>query len=122
MASKRILVVEDDPRRRRWIIFHLSHQLEEKPYLLEAADGRRAIALALHEKPDLILLDDGLPELPGTTVCQELKLDPETAPIKILLMTAWHRRIPALLKADAYLEKPIDPGELLREVERLLKG
>ena len=122
MASKRILVVEDEPSQRRWILSHLSCQLEEKPYLLEAADGRRAIALALHEKPDLILLDDSLPGLPGTTVCHELKRDPETAPIKVLLMTAWHRRLPARLKADAYLDKPVDPGELLRKVERLLKG
>ncbi len=81
MAGKRILVVEADPHQRRWIISHLSTALREKPYLLEAADGRQGIALALHERPDLIVLDDSLPELRRAAVCYEPKQDSETAPI-----------------------------------------
>jgi CheY-like chemotaxis protein len=121
MASKRILVAESDDELRTMLTLLLTRHLAEKPILFEAADGREAIALALHEKPDLIVLDETLPKLQGTTVCHELKMDPETAPIKILMLTGWHRRMPYLLKADAYLDKPIDPGELLRKVERLLK-
>jgi two-component system alkaline phosphatase synthesis response regulator PhoP len=121
MASRRILVVEDNPHQRRRILYTLGRHLEGKPYLLEAADGRQAIALALHEKPDLILLDDSLPELSGTTVCQELKRDPETAPIKIVLLTVWDTRILDQHQADAYLAKPYNSGELLRMVEWILK-
>ena len=121
MPSKRILVAESDAELRTMLALTLARHLAEKPILFEAADGREAIALALHEQPDLIVLDETLPKLLGTTVCHELKVDPETAPIKILLMTAWHRRMPPLLKADACLDKPVDPRELLRKVERLLK-
>ena len=122
MAGKRILVAEGDARLRTMLTLLLARHLADKPTLFDAADGRQAIAVALHEKPDLILLDDGLPGLSGTSVGHELRRDPETAPIKILLMRAWHRIPPARLQADAYLEKPIDPGELVREVERLLEG
>jgi CheY-like chemotaxis protein len=120
MARKRILVVEDDARQRGWMTSTLA-QLEEQPYLLEATDGREAIAVALHEKPDLILLDDSLPELSGTTVCQELKKDPETAPIKVVLLTVWGTKLLDQHQADAYLAKPYNSGELLRMVEWILK-
>jgi CheY-like chemotaxis protein len=120
MASKRILVVEDDPRQRRWITSTLT-QLAQKPYLLEAADGRQAIALALHEHPDLIVLDDSLPELSGATVCHELKKDSETASIKVVLLMARDTRIRGGFWADACLTKPYDSGELLRTVEQLLQ-
>ncbi len=120
MAGKKILVVEDDPRQRRWITSHLSRLLQEKPYLFGAADGRQGIALALHEKPDLIVLDDSLPRLSGTLVCQELKRDPETAPIKVILLMVRETRASYWFGADAYLSKPYDGGQLLSTVEQLL--
>ena len=120
MAGKRILVVEDDPRQRRHLTFLLA-QLAEKPYLLEATDGREAIAIALHEKPDLILLDDSLPALSGATVCRELKIDSETAAIKVILLLGRDTNTRGWLAADACLNKPYDSGELVRTVERLLK-
>jgi DNA-binding response OmpR family regulator len=120
MAGKRILVVEDDPRQRRWITSHLGGLLRERPYLFEATDGRQAIALALHEKPDVIILDDSLPQLSGTLVCQELKRDSETAPIKVIVLMVHGTRASHWFGADAYLSKPYDGGELVRTVERLL--
>ena len=122
MAGKKILVIEDDPRQRRWITTHLGRLQGGKPYLLEAEDARKGIALALHEKPDLIVLDDSLPRLSGTVVCQELKRDPETAPIKIVLLMVRETRRNEWFGADAYLSKPYDAGELLSTAERLLQA
>jgi twitching motility two-component system response regulator PilH len=119
MAGKRILVVEDDPRQRRWITSHLSGLLRERPYLFEATDGRQGIALALHERPDLIVLDDSLPTLRGGKVCHELKKDPETAAIKVVLLTVQDTLV-GRFSADACLGKPYDAYELVRTVERLL--
>ena len=121
MAGKRILVVEDDPRQLRWITSHLSRLLHEKPYLFEAADGRQGIALALHEKPDLIVLDDSLPALSGATVCSELKHDLETAAIKVILLLGRDANTRGWLSADACLNKPYEADELVWTVERLLK-
>ncbi len=120
MASKRILVVEDDPRQLRWITSHLGGLLRERPYLFEATDGRQGIALALHERPDLIVLDDSLPTLGGGKVCHELKKDPETAAIKVVLLTVKDTQLVGRFSADACLAKPYDGGELVRTVERLL--
>jgi CheY-like chemotaxis protein len=121
MAGKRILVVEDDPRQRRWITSHLSGLLRERPDLFEATDGRQGIALALHERPDLIVLDDSLPTLSGGKVCHELKKDPETAAIKVVLLTVKDTQFVGRFSADACLAKPYDGAELVRTVERLLK-
>ncbi len=115
-----ILIADDDQHARSYLRSALLHQLPRTVQVLEAETGRQVIQLALRESPDLVLLDDTLPELDGYTVCRELKKDPETATIKVLLMTVRDARTARLTGADAALLKPCGPGELLATVRQLL--
>lgn len=92
--------------------------------LITAGTGTKALDLARTEHPDLILLDVGLPELSGYQVCRALKSDPETAAIRVVMLTARAGPADQLLAAeagaDAYLTKPFSPGELLVAVMSFL--
>src|SRR5690349_9321490 len=80
-----VAIVEDDECTRevfRTILEHVGHQV------VEAADGRQAIIMVRERMPDLILLDLGLPGLDGRSVAAELKADPRTARLPIIVVTA----------------------------------
>src|SRR5688572_13912365 len=84
-TPRRILVVDDDASVR--MVLQLA--FETTPYDVSAAeDGEGALALARTSRPDLMLLDIGMPGLDGLEVCRRLKSDPATARIKIVLLTA----------------------------------
>ena len=93
--------------------------------LITAGTGTKALDLARAERPDLVLLDVGLPELNGYQVCKALKTDPATASIQVVMLTARagpaDQRLAAAAGADAYLTKPFSPGELLVAVMSLLR-
>src|SRR5687767_3931265 len=95
-----ILIADDDQRARRYLHLALIRQLPRTVQVLEAETGRQVIQLDLHEQLDLILLDDSLRELDGYTVCLELKRDPGTAMIKVLLMTVSDARWARAAGAD----------------------
>jgi two-component system alkaline phosphatase synthesis response regulator PhoP len=85
---------------------------------------------ARKEKPDAIILDVMMPDKDGYEVCKELKADPEYSDIPILLLTAvvskisstsYTHRMGMETEADDYVDKPVEPSELARLVERLLK-
>jgi two-component system, cell cycle response regulator DivK len=83
---KTILQIEDNHANRVLV----ERVLEPHPYrLLHAADGETGVALALEEKPDLILVDMGLPDVDGQTVVTLLKQIPEMENIPIVAITAW---------------------------------
>ena len=115
-----ILIADDDPHARSSLRSTLLHQFPPTVQVLEAETGRQVIQFALHAPLDLILLDDSLPELDGYTVCLELKRDPETAAIKVLLMAVSEARRARRAGADGVLLKPFGPGELLATVRQLL--
>ena len=81
---KKILFIEDEPTLQKTIGEVLS---QEGFSVLEALDGEEGILTAKREKPDLILLDLILPKKNGFEVLAELKKDPETANIKIIVLT-----------------------------------
>lgn len=92
--------------------------------LLAAGTGTQALELARTERPDLVLLDVGLPEMNGHQVCRALKNDPETAAIRVVMLTARagpaDQQLAVDAGADAYLTKPFSPAELLATVQSLL--
>ncbi|RIK83011.1 MAG: two-component system response regulator [Planctomycetota bacterium] len=90
-----------------------------------AVDGRDALDKVASFKPDLILLDVMMPKLSGFEVCTQLKNDPATRGIMILMVTALNelgdieRAVDA--GTDDFLSKPVNKLELLKRVENMLK-
>ncbi|HTX36591.1 MAG TPA: ATP-binding protein [Bryobacteraceae bacterium] len=83
--KEKVLVVDDDDLSR----YLIRHTLREFPCaILEAADSHEALQLMRHEKPDLITLDLGLPGLSGFDLLDELKADPRTQHIPVVVITS----------------------------------
>jgi two-component system, OmpR family, KDP operon response regulator KdpE len=114
-----ILVVDDEPRYVRWI----SVNLRASGYrVLTAADGHTALDLTAGERPDLVLLDIGLPVLDGLEVCRRIR-EFSTVPIVMLTAKAGEADKVAGLDAgaDDYLPKPFGPPELMARVRAILR-
>lgn len=112
-----ILVVEDDLRARELLHFTLSrggYRVED------ALDGEEAIAKAKQLQPSLITLDILLPKKDGWEVLQELKKDPQTQDIPVVIISIVdNKELGFSLGAADYLIKPVDREELLRRLGRL---
>jgi two-component system KDP operon response regulator KdpE len=117
--APRVLVVEDDPAIRRAIVA----QLRAEGYdVVEAADGREALAIARKDKPDLILTDLAMPVLDGFTLITTLRKT-ITTPIVVLSVRGGETdRVRALdLGADDFVSKPFSVAELLARVRAQLR-
>jgi CheY-like chemotaxis protein len=117
-----ILIVDDDSDFRT--VTGLS--LSGKGYkVLEASGGREAINLAQQAQPDLILLDILMPGLDGYEACRQIKTNPATSHIPIIVLTAVSdpaaRHKAQQAGADDCVAKPVMPQELHERVERLLQ-
>ena len=92
--------------------------------ILHAANGEATLAVARREHPDLILLDWRMPGKNGIEVARELRAEPATADIPIVMLTAMgseeDRRLGFELGVRAYLVKPFSPLVLLECVQELL--
>jgi CheY-like chemotaxis protein len=119
----RTLLVVDDHREVRGL---LERTLARKDYkMLGAGSGQEALTLARHEKPDLIIMDIGMPgPVNGIQATQILKSHPETRHTKVIVLTGrGDARAPedaAKAGADAFISKPFSPLDLLRKIEELL--
>jgi DNA-binding response OmpR family regulator len=119
----RILVVDDHPPIVRLLQRELVAEAHE---VLTAATGEEALQKARHEQPDLMVLDVMMPGKSGFEVLQELKADPKTQAIIVVMLTA--RDQPSdisyglQLGADWYLTKPFRPGEVGILARRFLEG
>ena len=117
-----LLIAEDDP-----LLMPLLKATFRNSGLrvITAGTGTQALDLARTERPDLMLLDVGLPEMNGYEVCQAIKTDPQTAVIRVVMLTARagpaDQGLAAEAGADAYLTKPFSPAELLDAVRSLLR-
>lgn len=118
-----VLVVEDEDN----IALALDYLMTREGYTHDrVANGGDAMARIRAMRPDLVLLDVMLPEMSGYEICQAVRLDPELADIKILMMTARgsaiERKKGLALGADGFISKPFELAELRSEVRRLLEG
>jgi two-component system KDP operon response regulator KdpE len=104
------LIVDDEPQIRRVVRNSLAEMADR---IIEASTGRDAIDLAAAERPELIVLDLGLPDLGGEAVCREIR-QWSTAPIIVLSARHSDQEKVALLDAgaDDYITKPFSPPEL----------
>ncbi len=116
MSEKRILLVEDEQGNID-VVQNILEVMFNQHTLLIARDGHEAIKLAYEEKPDLILMDLGLPKLDGWEVTRSLKSNEKFRDIPILAITA-HAMIGDREKAlaagcDDYFAKPIEVDEFV---------
>ena len=121
MPKFKVLLADDDPGLRRLVGTTLGTDDFE---LFHASDGDQALAVARSEKPDIILLDVNMPKKSGLEVCRELKLSPETAAVKVVMLTASgsdaDKSQAAQAQADDYFVKPFSPVALLNKIYDLL--
>ena len=119
--ERRILLVEDNEDNRAVYATILRHHGFA---VIEAADGGEAIARAVDERPDVILLDISLPDQDGWQVARTLRSTAETKAVRIVALTAHalpeNRQRARHEGFDGYLAKPCDPRAVLAEVRRLL--
>lgn len=117
-----ILIVEDEPP----LVELLRYNLEKEGYLVDVAeDGAAALERVRGSTPDLIILDWMLPELSGIEVCRQLRADPDTKEVPVIMLTARGEeadRLKGLASgADDYVVKPFSPAELLARVRAVLR-
>lgn len=116
-----ILLVEDDADSRsiyRTILEYVDFRV------LEAGDAETGLHIARTERPDLVLMDIGLPSMDGWEATRLLKEDPDTAKIVVVALTA-HARVADQQRAKSlgfehFLAKPVTPRHVLAEVQRIL--
>jgi two-component system KDP operon response regulator KdpE len=116
-----VLIADDEPQIRRVLRNALSTD-PPTTRVIEAATGREAIDLAAAERPALIVLDIGLPDVSGLEVCKEIR-HWSSAPIIVLSARHSDQEKVAMLDAgaDDYITKPFSPSELQARVRAQLR-
>jgi two-component system, OmpR family, alkaline phosphatase synthesis response regulator PhoP len=120
---KKILAVDDEKHIVRLVQVNLERQGYE---VITASDGKEALEKVASEHPDLLVLDVMMPYMDGFEVLQNLRRNPETREIPVIMLTAkaqdadvfrgWQSGV------DCYLTKPFNPMELITFVKRIFKS
>jgi CheY-like chemotaxis protein len=120
--DKPILVVDDEPHIRR--VTELSMKPLGRRVLL-ASDGHEALAIARREKPCVILLDHIMPNMDGKNALSELKNDPDTCDIPVVILSARGQlavgQYSGFETASLFVTKPFSPTMLRQEIQRLIQ-
>jgi putative two-component system response regulator len=121
MARMKILLADDQDRVRQLVAATLGSAQWE---LLYARDGEEALRLAREQQPQVVLLDVTMPKLDGFEVCRQLKSDPATRGMAVVILTALRdeeSRIKGnLAGADEYFVKPFSPLALVSRLQELM--
>lgn len=122
MARQTILIVEDEPS----LVDVLSYNLEKEGFeVLVATDGRAGLDRARTALPDLVVLDLMLPIVDGLEVCAQLRSDPRTRGIRVLMLTARSEETDEVvgfsMGADDYVTKPFKVRPLVHRIKALLR-
>lgn len=121
MEKKTILVVDDTEWNRDLIV----QLLEDEYTVLQAIDGEQGVRAAEQNKPDLILMDLGMPVMDGWEATRKIKSNDALKRIPIIAVTS-HAMVGDEIEArkagcDDYLPKPIDEVELLKKIKKFLQ-
>ncbi|OQY23763.1 MAG: hypothetical protein B6I35_03040 [Anaerolineaceae bacterium 4572_32.2] len=116
-----ILLIEDDPMTSRLVELTLTHAGYQ---VVLVSDGPRGIEMAQADPPDLILLDLMLPGPDGFAVLTQLRAEPRTADVPVVVISSKSqladKQIASTIGASAYLTKPYKRSELLQTISSLL--
>jgi two-component system cell cycle response regulator DivK len=120
MDKKTILVVDDTDWNRDLLV----QLLEEEYTVLQAVDGEQGVKITQDEKPDLILMDLGMPVMDGWEATRRIKANDALKQIPIIAVTS-HAMVGDEIDArkagcDDYLPKPIDEDLLLQKIKKFL--
>jgi len=122
MPDAKLLLVEDDAALAELLSWNFK---KEEYDVLQTADGEEALLLVKEHRPDVILLDWMIENLSGIEVCRQLRREPETSNIPIIMLTARGEeedKIRGLdTGADDYVTKPFSPRELIARVKAVLR-
>lgn len=121
MTKKKILFADDEKSIRKL----LEVRLKKNNYDVILADGGvEALAKVKSEKPDLVILDVGMPDKNGYLVCNEIKADADLKHIPVIIFSSWVKNKDKDEDgvADAYIAKPLDPELLMGKIEELLQS
>ena len=121
--AKKILAVDDEKHIVRLVQVNLERQGYE---VITASDGKEALQKVEDERPDLVVLDVMMPYMDGFEVLQNLRRNPSTREIPVIMLTAkaqdadvfkgWQSGV------DCYLTKPFNPMELIAFVKRIFSS
>ncbi len=121
MAKNKILIVEDEESLLRLESILLTSKGYE---VVAASNGLQALEVFKNEKPDLVLLDIMLPELDGFEVCRQIKANPATEAIPVIMVTAKKTGDDMTrgeqVGADWYITKPFKSAMVLETIQRFL--
>lgn len=121
MEKRKILIVDDDPDLRRGLNLRLRANQYDTVY---ATDGFTAMSMAQKERPDLIILDIGLPAGDGFVVLERLQQAAALSTIPVIVLTArdpqGNRERILKAGATAFFQKPADNAELLDAIQAAL--
>jgi len=119
--SKKVLIVDDEPNIVLSVEFLMQREGHE---VVTAGDGQEAMDVLAAARPDLMILDVMMPRNNGFEVCAEVRADPATSGMPILMLTAKGREAEMKkglsLGADAYITKPFSTHDLVTKVNELL--
>ena len=120
--TSRVLIIEDEPDIRKTIDYNLSKESYEVIQAASIEEGEKAIA---SNKIDVIILDLMLPDGSGLTLCRDIKSEPSTKNIPVIILTAKTEEVDRVvgfeLGADDYVTKPFSVRELILRVKAILK-
>jgi CheY-like chemotaxis protein len=122
MIKKKVMIIDDEKYIRD--AFTIVLRTFSNVQVITVADGQEGYEMAKLSQPDLIILDNKMPGIPGEQVARMLRADPVTKNIPIILATGMRldQNEINLIKLDVneYLQKPINPLELKRVIEDYL--
>ena len=122
MVNDRILVVDDEEDLAELVRYNLT---KEGYRVTCVGSGEQALGEARAQIPDLIVLDLLLPKVDGLDVCKQLKSDPKTQHIPIVMLTAKSEEVDMVTGlecgADDYITKPFSPRVLLARIRSVLR-
>lgn len=122
MSKQKILIIEDERDLVEILTYNLTNEGFE---VLSATDGQDGLRRAQRDLPDLILLDLMLPVVDGLQVCRQLRSDPRTQDLRILMLTARSEEIDEIvgfnMGADDYVTKPFKIKPLIHRIKALLR-